>query len=86
MFKKITMIALTSLILGGCSLNLKTLMGEGAVSDEQQESLATTTPAPTTDPELSTVPSPGTGTDDASIETDIESTTILDEDFSDLNN
>ena len=83
MLKKIMIVTLASLTLGGCSLDLKTLMGEGAVSD-QQEALATATPAPTADPELGAMASPGTGSDEASLETDINGTTILNEDFSDL--
>jgi hypothetical protein len=83
MVKKILVVSLAALALGGCSLDLKTLMGEGAVSDEQQVT-ATTTPAPATDTSLEAMPSPGTGSDDATLETDVNSTTILEEDFSDL--
>lgn len=84
MLKKVMIVTLASLVLGGCSLDLKTLMGEGAVSD-QQEAVATATPGPTADPELQAQPSPGTGTDEKTLETDVNNTTILEEDFSDLN-
>jgi len=88
MFKKIAIVALTSLVLGGCTLN-DMLKPGSAVSDEKKESMvATSTPAPTTmesDKELSSMKQNSTSTDVTSLEADINGTTILQEDFSDLN-
>jgi hypothetical protein len=85
MLKKLALTAALAVLLGGCSLTLPGL-GNQAASDMA-------TPAPSgsitvetaTDPSLEAVPSPGMGTDTASLEKDLEDTQILDEDFSDLN-
>ncbi|MBP9670543.1 hypothetical protein KBD75_04040 [Candidatus Woesebacteria bacterium] len=88
MLKKIAVVALASLALGGCSLKdmLKT---NSAVMDEKQESVvATSTPAPTymvPDKDLDSMKQNSSSTDVTSLETDINGTTILQEDFSDLN-
>lgn len=85
MFKKIAFITLASLALGGCSL--ASLTGNKAVSDQKDaDMVATSTPTPAASPdsELSAMPSPGTGNDDKTLETDINNTVILNEDFSDI--
>ena len=87
MFKKIAIITLASLALGGCSLKdmLKT---NTAVMDEKKEVVATSTPVPTTipsDKDLDSMKQTSSSTDVTSLETDIKGTTILPEDFSDLN-
>ena len=89
MFKKIAVISLASLVLGGCSLASLTKT-DTAVSDQKpgDAMMATSTPAPVVspspDPELQAIPSNGTGNDDKTLETDINNTTILDENFSDI--
>lgn len=87
MFKKIAIITLASLALGGCSLKdmLKT---NTAVMDEKKEVVATSTPVPTaipSDKDLDSMKQTSSSTDVTSLETDIKGTTILPEDFSDLN-
>ncbi len=87
MLKKIAVVALASLALGGCSLKdmLKT---NSAVMDEKNEVVATSTPAPTymePDKDLDSMKQTSSSTDATSLETDINGTTILQEDFSDLN-
>lgn len=80
MYKKLLLVILAAIFLGGCTL-LSSLTGNQAASDQQTGSLASSAP----DAALDAMPSPGTGTDEKSLEVDINSTTILDEDFSDLN-
>ena len=87
MFKKIAIITLASLALGGCSLKdmLKT---NTAVMDEKKEVVATSTPVPIvipSDKDLDSMKQTSSSTDVTSLETDIKGTTILPEDFSDLN-
>ncbi|MFH2085647.1 MAG: hypothetical protein ABII21_02605 [bacterium] len=84
MIKKLALLSISALLLSGCTLgnSLKT-------SDAAQDSLpeaVMTSPTPTTvpDPELQEMPSTSTTTDETSLETDINNTKILDEDFSDL--
>lgn len=88
MFKKIAIITIASLTLGGCSLK-DMLNTNKAVMDENQESVATiATPEPTymePDTELDSMKQNSSSTDVTSLETDINATTILQEDFSDLN-
>ena len=86
MIKKIAILALSTLLLGGCTL-LDTFKISDAAKDEKPGSpIATTTPAPTSSPDtnLEAMPSTSDATDLTSLETDINSTLILEEDFSDL--
>lgn len=88
MLKKIAVVTLASLALGGC--NLKDIFKtNSAVMDEKKETVvATSTPAPTymePDKDLDSMKQTSSSTDATSLETDINGTTILQEDFSDLN-
>lgn len=83
MFKKLTLISLSALLLGGCTL-LDVFKPSDAAKDINKEVVASSTPAPP-DPNLEAIPSPKAENDVTSLETDINSTVILDEDFSDLN-
>lgn len=83
MSKKLLLVLLASVFLGGCSLNLRALMGEEAATDTQEEASPDAENVPA-DSALQAIPSPGTGTDTASLERDLDATVILDEDFSDL--
>jgi len=85
MIKKLTGIALASLLLGGCTLT-DIFKPNEAVKDSQPEVVATSTPAPvaSSDPSLDAIPKTSTSSDEKSLETDINNTVILDEDFSDL--
>ncbi len=74
MIKKITLVLLSALILGGCSLDFDTLMGNKAATDTNTQ----------VDTQLDAMPSPGVGNDTESLELDISNTVILEEDFSDL--
>jgi hypothetical protein len=87
MFKKIALITFSSLALGGCSLQdmFKT---NTAVTDQNQEVVATATPAPTymeADKDLESMKQTSSSTEVTSLESDTNSTVILQEDFSDLN-
>ena len=88
MIKKIAFLGISAILLGGCTLTDAFKAGNAA-QDEKPAVIATSTPTPiptsTPDAELQTIPSPGSGTDDKSLETDINNTIILEEDFSDLN-
>jgi PBP1b-binding outer membrane lipoprotein LpoB len=86
MIKKITILIVSALLLGGCTLS-DIFKPNQAVSDQKSELSATQTPLPVSsvDPNLEAMPSTSTSTDTASLEIDIESTKILEEDFSDLN-
>ena len=88
MFKKLAIISLASLALGGCTLG-DMLQTNSAVMDEKQESVvATSTPAPTVmtpDKDLDSMKQNSSSTEVTSLETDINGTTIIQEDFSDLN-
>jgi len=87
MFKKIAIITLASLALGGCSLK-DVLKTNSAVTDENKQVVATTTPAPTvmtSDKDLDIMKQNSSSTDPVSLETDINGTNILEENFSDLN-
>lgn len=81
MIKKLTIVTLAALLLGGCSLDWQALMGNKAATDVQEDS---NTMIKESDAELKAMPSPATSNDESSLETDINSTTILEEDFSDL--
>lgn len=85
MIKKIAILAFSSILLGGCTL-LDVFKPSDAAKDTKKEVVATSTPAPASpDPNLEAMPSPKAANDVSSLETDINSTVILDEDFSDLN-
>jgi hypothetical protein len=79
--KRLLILATLALALGGCSLQNQAATDTGAAVASPDTVVAS--PAP--DTELNAVPSPGTGSDTASLEQDVNSTVILDEDFSDLN-
>lgn len=83
MYKKIAVITLSAFFLGGCSLTdlLKT---NNAATDQQSQAVATSTPAPIPDPELDRMPPTSTSSDTTSLETDINSTVILEDDYSDI--
>jgi PBP1b-binding outer membrane lipoprotein LpoB len=86
MFKKIAIIGISALLLGGCTLTdiFKT---NNAAKDSKSSSVAPGSPSPTSSPDasLEAMPSTSTSSDVSSLETDISNTIILDEDFSDLN-
>ena len=86
MFKKIGLIALAALALGGCSLTAFTGTNTAVSDQKQSEVMATSTPVPTASPDtqLQAVPATSSNTDAASLETDINNTTILNEDYSDI--
>lgn len=83
MLKKLALITISSLLLGGCTL-LDSLRQSDAAQDVKPAIVATPTPLPSSDSALQAMPSTAPGTDVTSLETDINSTVILDEDFSDL--
>jgi hypothetical protein len=87
MLKKIALITLASLALGGCSLKdmLKT---DTAVTDENQETVMMESPVPTymePDEDLDGMKQTSSSTEVTSLESDVNNTVILEEDFSDLN-
>ena len=82
MFKKIAIITLSAVLLGGCTLTDFLKPGDAA-KDAKSDSVMT--PSPTPDAVIESMPSTSTSDDTSSLETDINSTAILDEDFSDLN-
>jgi hypothetical protein len=81
MLKKLAIIGLTSMVLGGCTLtdSLKSGSAVSTKSLETQESKPVVD-----DKELEIIPSTSKSTDSSSLETDIENTKILEEDFSNL--
>lgn len=87
MLKKITILAISGLMLGGCTLT-DVFKVNNAANDTQTSPVATTTPNPsptaTNDPELKTIPSPGSGNDEKSLESDINNSVILNEDYSNI--
>lgn len=82
MIPKIILVVLASVFLGGCTLP-DFLQSQNAASDEQPE-LATSTPAPSADQSLESIPAQSTQNDPSSLETDLNNTIIYEEDFSDL--
>lgn len=77
MVKKIMFLGLAAILLGGCSLQSYLPGKNEAARDqktEEEKVIVGESPAP----------SLSTGTDDDSLESDINATIILDEDFSDL--
>lgn len=85
MYKKLAFIAISSLLLGGCTLT-DYLRGGGAAKDVQNNQ-AEIAPSPSLmpDKELEMIPSSSSSNDETSLESDISNTVILEEDFSDLN-
>lgn len=85
MYKKLAFVAISSLLLGGCTLT-NYLRGGGAAKDVQNNQ-AEIAPSPsiTPDKELEMIPGNSSNNDETSLETDIDNTVILEEDFSDLN-
>ena len=83
MIKKLAILGISAILLGGCTLT-DAFKNGNAVQDEKPAVVATSTPVPTPDTQLQAIPSPAAGNDATSLETDINATTILDEDFSDL--
>ena len=77
--KKLIFLIGSALILGGCTLS--NLVPTGGQSTSASP---VATPTPTPDSALESQPAVGSGTDDNSLESDINSPQILDEDFSDL--
>ncbi len=85
MLKKLAIISASALLLGGCTLGDVIKTGDAA-NDEQSMAVATSTPAPAKpDQELEVIPSVSTSSDMSSLETDINNTKVLQEDFSDIN-
>ena len=83
--KKVALILLSSVLFGGCTLTDSFRSGNAAKDDSTETSLAIMSPAPSaSDQELSAMPSTSTSNEVTSLEADINSTTILEEDFSDL--
>lgn len=85
MIKKLALLGLSAVLLGGCTLGNALKTGDAA-QDSLPEATATATAAPTATPdrEIESMPSTSPGNDEQSLETDINNTVILDEDFSDL--
>lgn len=84
MIKKIAILVVTTLLLGGCTLP-NIFKTEEAAKDEKKM-MATDSPVPTMSPDtrLDSIPSPTSANDMDSLEVDINNTIILEEDFSDL--
>ena len=95
MLKKIALITLASLALGGCTLTNFLSTNKAATDASNTPPTATMTPvpmqpgsvspSPTADPALEAMPSTSTSNDTQSLEQDIGNTKILNEDFSNLN-
>ncbi len=98
MLKKLAIIGLSALVLGGCTLQgvKNSLMGTGSAATDTQtganmttSTSPTTTPAPTsaTTPDAALQqanPSTSPQNDDKSLETDVNNTNVVKEDFSNL--
>lgn len=85
MYKKLLIVGLSAILLGGCTLT-DVFKNNQAAEDSKPISSMTPSPSPSAiDTELQAVPSTSTSSDVDSLETDINNTTILKEDFSDLN-
>jgi PBP1b-binding outer membrane lipoprotein LpoB len=81
MLKKLAVITISAVLLSGCTLGDFLQPGDAA-KDTRPDIVASPSPSP--DSNLESMPATSSSTDDTSLETDINSTTILDEDFSDL--
>lgn len=86
MYKKIAILGISALLLGGCTLRDVFKTGT-AVKDEKTLSTTVSSPVPvaTPDSSLEAMPSTTTSTDVDSLEKDINNTKILDEDLSGMN-
>lgn len=84
MYKKIAILGISALLLGGCTLRDVFKTGT-AVKDEMTATTTSPTPVATPDAALQAMPSTTTSTDVDSLEKDINNTKILDEDLSDMN-
>jgi PBP1b-binding outer membrane lipoprotein LpoB len=84
MLKKLALITLSAALLGGCTLGNVLKTNNAAVDEKPGSPVASVAPTMSPDTSLESMPKTTTGTDDASLETDVNSTTILDEDFSDI--
>jgi PBP1b-binding outer membrane lipoprotein LpoB len=82
MLKKLAIIAFSAVLLGGCTLLDNVLKPGDAAKDAKSDTVAP--PSPTPDSSLESMPSTSASDDVTSLETDIGATTILDENFSDL--
>lgn len=84
MIKKLAIISLSAVLLGGC--NLTDIFQSGNAAKDSQPVIITSTPIPTSSPDSSLEAMPSTSASDevTSLETDITNTVILDENFSDL--
>lgn len=77
------LVLVAALLLGGCTLGAN-LQGKSATDALSPTPTATPTATPPSDTELEKMTPTSTGTDASSIEADLSSTVILEEDFSDL--
>lgn len=77
---KLIILVIASFILGGCTLQQYLPKQGKSANDTQPTPSPMLVSSPTTSPE----PSLGTGTDESSIELDLDATVIEKEDFSDL--
>ncbi len=85
MYKKLAIITVSALFLGGCTLTDVFKSGEAAKDENlKMEAIASTAPESSPDTSLETIPYTSTSSDVNSIEADVDSTVILEEDFSDL--
>lgn len=82
--KKIAIVLLSSILLGGCTLTDAFRSGDAAKDVRPEESRSSATPQASSDTGLTSMPSTSTSNDISSLEADINSTTILEEDFSNL--
>lgn len=78
---KLILILAAALLLGGCTIG-SNLMGNNATDSASYTPTPTSSAAP--DPDLEAMPQTTSSSDESSIQTDLESTVILEEDFSDL--
>ena len=84
MIKKLMALAIASILLGGCTLT-DVFKTSDAAKDVKTNTAPTSTPTTiSSDTKLEAMPSTTTKNDVTSLEADIDSTIILDEDFSDL--
>ena len=77
---------ISAILLGGCTLTdlFKTNTAVNDVASPIPFATTTPAPSPSEDPELDAMPSTTSTSDDKSLETDINNTVILKEDFSNI--
>lgn len=80
---KLFLILVAALVLGGCTLG-STMFKQSATDEASSTPVPTPVSSVVTDEELESIPSTKSDTDAASIEADLNATSILEEDFSDL--